>query len=260
MKGYVILAKADKLIGCAIQAQDGEIGTVMDLYFDDEQWGIRYAVVKTGGWLKGRKVLLSPVSFVSLDRETRSLVVSLSRSEVENSPRWDSDKPVSREFEEELHSHFKWPVYWPPVLYYGYGGFAVASVDEELPDPGSDVREAIERQKSHKHFSHLRSFKEIAGYRIAAMDEEFGSIENMLYDDFTWNMAYFVVDTRKLLPGKKVLMSVRWVRHIRYSGHLISVSLNSDELKNAPEYDSSEPVTREYEESLHDYFDFNMYQ
>ena len=46
--------------GFAIRATDGVIGEVDDLYFDDENWAVRYLVVETGGWLSGRKVLISP--------------------------------------------------------------------------------------------------------------------------------------------------------------------------------------------------------
>ena len=35
-----------------IRATDGELGSVVELYFDDETWAIRYLVVDTGGWLE----------------------------------------------------------------------------------------------------------------------------------------------------------------------------------------------------------------
>ena len=53
------------LRGYAIRATDGVIGTVDDLYFDDEDWGIRYLVVNTGSWLSNRKVLISPIAFLA---------------------------------------------------------------------------------------------------------------------------------------------------------------------------------------------------
>jgi hypothetical protein len=48
------------LIGFSIGATDGEIGKADDFYFDDERWTVRYLIVKTGGWLFGKKVLISP--------------------------------------------------------------------------------------------------------------------------------------------------------------------------------------------------------
>jgi hypothetical protein len=45
-----------------IGAIDGVIGHVKDLYLDDQAWVVRYLVVDTGGWLSGKKVLISPMA------------------------------------------------------------------------------------------------------------------------------------------------------------------------------------------------------
>jgi hypothetical protein len=71
-----MLTNATFLIGLAIQALDGELGTVDRFFFDDETWGIRYLTVKTGGWLSGREVLISPISIVHTDWPARRLDVT----------------------------------------------------------------------------------------------------------------------------------------------------------------------------------------
>ena len=43
-----MLRNVKDLQGYAIRATDGVIGTVEDMYFDDEGWAIRYLVVDTG--------------------------------------------------------------------------------------------------------------------------------------------------------------------------------------------------------------------
>ena len=43
-----MLRNVKDLRGYAICGTDGLIGTVDDVYFDDEDWGIRYLVVNTG--------------------------------------------------------------------------------------------------------------------------------------------------------------------------------------------------------------------
>ena len=62
-----MLTNRADLKGFAIRATDGELGTVEQLYFDDEIWAIRYLVVDTGGWLGGRRVLISPMSVTRID-------------------------------------------------------------------------------------------------------------------------------------------------------------------------------------------------
>ena len=49
-----MLIDAKNLRGLVIRATDGEIGTVDDVYFDDETWAVRYLTVETGGWQIGR--------------------------------------------------------------------------------------------------------------------------------------------------------------------------------------------------------------
>jgi uncharacterized protein YrrD len=45
--------------GYQLNAQDGKIGRIDDFYFDDRKWKIKYLIVETGGWLPGRKILIS---------------------------------------------------------------------------------------------------------------------------------------------------------------------------------------------------------
>ena len=61
-----MLHKIKDLQGDAIHAEDGEVGSVDDLYFDDEDWDVRYLVVNTRRWIPGPKYLVSPIA---IDRE-----------------------------------------------------------------------------------------------------------------------------------------------------------------------------------------------
>ena len=54
------LHRLENLSGYHLQANDGEIGKVRQVYFDDERWIVRYFVVRTGSWLSRREVLVTP--------------------------------------------------------------------------------------------------------------------------------------------------------------------------------------------------------
>ena len=41
------------LMGCAVEASDGEVGAVKDFLFDDETWKLRWMAVEAGHWLPG---------------------------------------------------------------------------------------------------------------------------------------------------------------------------------------------------------------
>ena len=92
-----MLTTATHFKGLAIQAADGELGSVDELYFDDETWVIRYLTVDTGGWLGGRQVLISPISVIRTDWQARRLDVALTKKQVENTPDIDTHQPVSRQ-------------------------------------------------------------------------------------------------------------------------------------------------------------------
>ena len=62
-----MLWHASAINGYAIEASDGDIGTVSDFLFDDASWLVRWLVVDTGNWLSGRKVLLPPSVLGRLD-------------------------------------------------------------------------------------------------------------------------------------------------------------------------------------------------
>jgi sporulation protein YlmC with PRC-barrel domain len=81
----------NSLIGYRMVAIDGEMGKVVDFYFDDQVWKVVYLIVKTGRWLSGRKVLISPVTLVRGADLTGTFSVKLSREQIVNGPDIDTD-------------------------------------------------------------------------------------------------------------------------------------------------------------------------
>jgi sporulation protein YlmC with PRC-barrel domain len=83
-----MLHKVKDLQGDAILARDGELGSVDDLYFDEDGWDVRYVVVNARRWVPGRKYLISPVA---IERERPldegDIRVELTREEVRESSR-----------------------------------------------------------------------------------------------------------------------------------------------------------------------------
>jgi uncharacterized protein YrrD len=99
-----MLFSAKSFFNYSIHATDGEIGKVEQLYFDDENWMIRYFVVNTGGWFSGRRVFISPISIKKVDWVDYKLHVSLSCDQVEKSPEIDTKLPVSQQEDSYLRS------------------------------------------------------------------------------------------------------------------------------------------------------------
>src|SRR5580698_11197625 len=81
------------LIGYKMAAMDGKIGKVEDFYFDDQVWIIVYLIVKTGNWLSGRRVLISPVALIKGTDRHGTFPVTLTREQIVNGPDIHTDKP-----------------------------------------------------------------------------------------------------------------------------------------------------------------------
>jgi hypothetical protein len=96
--------------------------------------------------------------------------------------------------------------------------------------------------------------KEVTGYNIQTTEDEIGLVEDFILDDESWAIRYMVVNTRKWLPGRKVLIAPAWINSIDWAEKNVKVFLSSEQVKNSPEYDASTPVNREYEMQLYDFY------
>jgi len=215
----------NQLTGYSVHAADGTIGRVAEFFFDDEKWGIRYLVVDTGKWLSGRKVLLSPVALKKPDWDQRQFPVSLTVEMVKTSPDIDTDKPVARQHETELHRHYGWEVYW--------AGEAIMG----SPDIVESAFRTTERDanKGGRPFDpHLRTTRIVTGCRVHALDGDVGRIADFIVDDESWIIRHLVVDTGRGPSEKKVLVPPGWVKRIEWQERKVYFHATKEEVENCP--------------------------
>jgi len=244
-----MLIKAKTLTGYTLQSLDGELGKVKEFYFDDQYWAVRYLVADTGTWLRGRQVLISPHALADVNIEAKHIAVKLTRKQIEDSPSLESDKPVSRQFEEAYYGYYGWPMYWDGSCMWGSYPYLV-----------HDRGNVIETAQSKKAWDpHLRSTHAVGGYHIQATDGEIGHVDDFVIDDETWAIRYLVVDTKNWWLGKKVLVSPRWIGSVNWSEAKVFVSLLRETIRQAPEYTDWSLLTREFEDSLHRHYDREGY-
>lgn len=231
-----------------VSATDGKIGKVIDFYFDDEQWKVRYLVVDTSGfWEPSHEVLISPNAFTRADWQTERIALNLTQEKVKNSPPVDLAKPVSRQYEEEYFKYYNWPNYWE------FSNFAapLAGVNVAAVAPNPSATGSARPSRTDPH---LRSTREVTGYAIHGTDGDIGHVRDFIIEDDSWAMRYLVVDTSHWWFGKSVLVAPRWIDRIDWPSQHVSVTLPRDIIKNSPEWKPDEPVNREYEVRLYDYY------
>ena len=240
----VMLIKAKILADYKLESLDGEIGRIKEFYFDDRHWTIRYLVAETGNWLTDRQVLISPYALAAVIRESKRVDVDLTKKQIEESPSWQSDKPVSRQFEESYHGYYGLPMYWGSVCSWN-----------PYPSPVPDSEQWKEPTQGDEAWDPcLRSTNAVRGYYIHASDGEIGHVEDFIIDSETWAIRYLVVDTRNWWPGKKVLISPQWIERVSWSESKVYVNLSRDAIKHSPEYTEESLLTRDHEIGLHGHF------
>lgn len=211
------------LKGFSIRGLDGDLGTVEQLYFDQQSWTVRYLTVDTGRWLENRRVLISPFSIQRVNWQARRIEVSILKEQLEKSPEIDVQQPISRQHEISHLGYFGYPHYW---------------ADGAQETKGS----------------HLRSAGAISGYDIQATDGEIGHVSGLVLDDETWAIRYIEVSTRNWWPNHKVVIAPAWIQRVNWMSSKVYLELSRAAIQSAPEYLDSMEMNREYEIRLYSHY------
>jgi sporulation protein YlmC with PRC-barrel domain len=221
-----------------VLSSDGhDLGTIQDFYFDDERWTIRYVVVKTGRWLTGRAVLLSPMMLDHVQWDQALVTFALTREQIESAPDADLAMPLSRRWEAAHASHYAIPYYWTGAGVWenwATPSEARRAVRESLPAPaGMDAE-------------HVRSTRAVAGYHLHAADGEIGHIDDFVVDDRTWTIQYLLIDTSNWIGGRAVLIPPARAWQIEWPRQLVHIDLTREEVENSREYDPAADIAGVY--------------
>jgi uncharacterized protein YrrD len=230
------------LIGMTIGATDGEIGNIKDFYFEDNTWRIRYLVIETGDWLNGRMVLITTEALLTPELDDKILPVTLTKDQVRSSPDVDTQLPVYRQQEIILYDHYALGNYWR-------GGFVAGGMplpmDEILFQENQDIDNRVRNDDVHLH-----SAVHVASYSVESEDGAVGDVKDFLVNNEVWEIDYIVVDTGAWFPGKKVIISPKWIKQIRWDRSVIIVKLTKASIKNSPEYNHQLPLNNAYARNL----------
>jgi uncharacterized protein YrrD len=244
------------LIGNNLDATDGEIGKVQDFYFDDHTWTIRYLVVKTGFWLSGRKVLISPQALLNHSWESGIFPVNLTKEQVKHSPDIDTAKPVSRQQEEELTDYYPWQPYWQTAFVPGEVWGIIPSTP--VIEPGL-IRETEPNRNPVKD-PHLRSYQEVKNYHIHASNGAIGHVNDFILDEQTWQISYLVVATHDWFGGRKVLVAVRHIKTIEWETGKLVVDLTVEDIKRGTSIDKWDYIIPEGDKAEFQQHSFQLHK
>ena len=246
-----MLYKVKTLAGYKMHSRDGEIGRVKEFYFDDLHWKVRYLLADTGKWLPGRKVLISPESLIDVRKTTQDIAVKLTKKQIEESPSLDSDKPVSRQFEESFYEYYSWPIYWEEPYSAESQPYMLSNSDNAYIPVGNEGGKPLD--------PHLISTHSLMGYGVHALDGEIGIIDDFIIEDLEWAIRYLVIDTQNQNQDEKVLISTKWIDRFSWDDSKVFVNLTREAVKLSPKYIDDDTITRDYENGLHRHYNRQGY-
>jgi hypothetical protein len=169
--------------------------------------------------------------------------VNLTKEKVKHSPDIDTKMPVSRQEESKLHDYYIHTSYWTEG--YSSGGMPVPT-DGYYHDNPTEKKPLVK--------SHLRSSSKVTGYSIKATDGEIGKVDDFIIHGGTWQIDFMVVDTGNWLPGKKVLISPKWIKELDWENSAVTIHASMQQVKNSPEYNQAQPVSETHSVQLHNYY------
>ena len=258
-----MLVALNGLFGCPVAATDGGVGTVKDFLFDDRNWKVRWMVVDTGYWLPGRKVLIHPSAIVPLELppkpalpmvsmgQTLTVLVRLTKQQIQTSPEEGEDEPVTRQMEQRLYDYYGWDPFWGGS---SFGADAIVLRPSGQPHPAEVAEGVAAGPEVPPGDPHLGSVADVKGYAVHAIDGDLGHVESVLGDDVKWDVRYFVITTRNWLPEKLVELATSAVTGVDWVERRVNVNVTRDQVRSAPAFDPVAMTDEVTQEQLHRHF------
>jgi hypothetical protein len=94
----------------------------------------------------------------------------------------------------------------------------------------------------------------LKGFSVAASDGKIGTVSDFLFDDQSWKVRWLVVDTGAWLPGRKVLLHASALGQPDPVRRELPVELTKAQVAGGPDLLAHQPVSRQMESHLYDYY------
>lgn len=94
----------------------------------------------------------------------------------------------------------------------------------------------------------------LKGFAVAASDGRIGTVDDFLFDDLSWKVRWLVVDTGAWLSGRKALVHASAIGQPDPSRQELPVTLTKAQVESGPDLSEHQPVSRQFEAHLYDYY------
>ncbi|HZS81350.1 MAG TPA: PRC-barrel domain-containing protein [Stellaceae bacterium] len=105
----------------------------------------------------------------------------------------------------------------------------------------------------------LWSASHVVGFDIEAKDGPIGRVADFLFDDAAWTVRWMEIDTGTWLSGRKVLIPPSCLGEPRPKQRAFPVELTRKQVEDSPDLAEDEPVSRQHEIRIYDYYGWEPY-
>jgi len=101
--------------------------------------------------------------------------------------------------------------------------------------------------------------KDVEGFAIHATDGILGLVKDFYFDDESWVVRYFVVETGLWHANRRTLISPMSMGIPQWSERLVPTTLTQTQVENSPDIDTDKPVSRQHEIGYSGYYGYPNY-
>jgi uncharacterized protein YrrD len=253
-----MLTTFNEIKGQPIHASDGEIGSIHDVLFEGDCGAVRYFVVDTGGWLFGRKVLVSVYGIRAGDTPGM-FSVDVTREAIKDGPDVDSEKPLKRDVLTAYHDYYSWPYYWvegglrdgPLGVSEPVAKLSAAPLpaDSLSPPPLTDWGDV----------EPLSGARKVIGFDLMSHDEvaadggdKIGKVDELIFDTDGWLVRFLVIDRGH---QDMTIVPARWIESIDWDSDKLQLLVPDALVAAGPSYGGMPNLVSDNGEELERYFD-----
>ena len=96
-------ANTEEIFDFDVEATDGSVGEVEDV---ERTAGKSYLIVRTGGTIFSKKVLIPAGLVERVDRDAKKVYVDRTTDEIKNAPEFDEERYREESYHDELSTHY----------------------------------------------------------------------------------------------------------------------------------------------------------
>jgi uncharacterized protein YrrD len=100
----------------------------------------------------------------------------------------------------------------------------------------------------------FHTWHDLTDVPVVATDGKVGRVCNLLFDDQSWKVRYFVVDLRSWLTRREVVVSASLMDRPNWKKKLVRALITREEVRHSPGVDSAKPVARQQKLALREYY------